>query len=157
MVCVTVPMSPPEPDCVRRRRSRIILKQERRKQKEFFEKKKLKSKLKLVGVSSPKSSAVSLDLLNLYVVNQISTKKDNTENMRKPVHIDITEDVKIPVRRHNIELPVSPLRTQHRSNLDDSENRLQKQVLDSRRQHLSEKVKYQHNRHLLITMTSRLI
>lgn len=34
--------------------------------------------MKLVGVSSPKSSAVSLDLLNLYVVNQISTKKDNT-------------------------------------------------------------------------------
>ncbi|XP_065521094.1 regulator of DNA class I crossover intermediates 1 [Lathamus discolor] len=60
-------------------RSRIILKQERRKQKEFFEKKKLKSKMKLLRVSSPKSSAVSLDLLNLYVVNQISTKKDNSE------------------------------------------------------------------------------
>ncbi|KAF1593581.1 UNVERIFIED_CONTAM: hypothetical protein FQV15_0014724, partial [Eudyptes pachyrhynchus] len=101
--------------------------------------------MKLLGVSSPKSSAVSLDLLNLYVVNQISTKKDNTENMRKPVHIDITEDVKIPVRRHNIELPMSPLRTQHTSNLDDIQNRLQEQVLDSRRQHLSEKVKYQHN------------
>ncbi|XP_009884245.1 PREDICTED: uncharacterized protein C12orf40 homolog [Charadrius vociferus] len=126
-------------------RSRIVLKQERRKQKEFFEKRKLKSKMKLLGVSSPKSSAVSLDLLNLYVVNQISNKKDNTENMRKPVHVDITEDVKIPVQRHNIELPTSPLRTQHMSNLDDIQNRLQKQVLDSRRQHLSEKVKYQHN------------
>ncbi|XP_009697515.1 PREDICTED: uncharacterized protein C12orf40 homolog [Cariama cristata] len=126
-------------------RSRIILKQERRKQKEFFEKKKLKSKMKLLGVSSPKSSAVSLDLLNLYVVNQISTKKDNTEKMRKPVHVDITEDVKIPVRRHNIELPMSPLRTQRTSNLDDIQNRLQKQVLDSRRQHLSEKVKCQHS------------
>ncbi|XP_027671242.2 uncharacterized protein C12orf40 homolog [Falco rusticolus] len=101
--------------------------------------------MKLLGVSSPKSSAVSLDLLNLYVVNQISNKKDNTENMRKPVHVDIAKDVKIPVRRHNIELPMSPLRTQHMSNLDDIQNRLQKQVLDSRRQHLSEKVKYQHN------------
>ncbi|XP_028940136.1 uncharacterized protein C12orf40 homolog [Antrostomus carolinensis] len=101
--------------------------------------------MKLLGVSSPKSSAVSLDLLNLYVVNQISTKKDNTENVRKPVHIDITEDVKIPIRRHNIELPKSPLRTQHTSNLDDIQNRLQKQVLDSRRQHLSQKVKYQYN------------
>ncbi|XP_010021138.1 PREDICTED: uncharacterized protein C12orf40 homolog, partial [Nestor notabilis] len=125
--------------------SRIILKQERRKQKEFFEKKKLKAKMKLLGVSSPKSSAVSLDLLNLYVVNQISTKKDNTVNMRKPVHIDITEDVKIPVRRHSIELPLSPSRTQRMPNLDDIQNRLQKQVLDSRRQHLSEKIKYQHN------------
>ncbi|XP_074683860.1 regulator of DNA class I crossover intermediates 1 [Strix aluco] len=101
--------------------------------------------MKLLEVSSPKSSAVSLDLLNLYVVNQISTKKDNTENTRKPVHIDITEDVKMPVRRHNVELPLSPLRTQHTSNLDGIQNRLQKQVLDSRRQHLSEKVKYQHN------------
>lgn len=34
--------------------------------------------MKLLGDSSPKSTAVSLDLLNLYVVNQISTKKDNT-------------------------------------------------------------------------------
>lgn len=34
--------------------------------------------MKLLGISSPKSSAVSLDLLNLYVVNQISNKKDNT-------------------------------------------------------------------------------
>ncbi|XP_032852147.2 uncharacterized protein C12orf40 homolog [Tyto alba] len=101
--------------------------------------------MKLLGVSSPKSSAVSLDLINLYVVNQISTKKDNTENTRKPAHVDITENVKIPVRRHNIELPMSPLRTQHMSNLADIQNRLQKQVLDSRRQHLSEKVKYQHN------------
>ncbi|XP_056369490.1 uncharacterized protein C12orf40 homolog [Oenanthe melanoleuca] len=125
-------------------RSRIILKQERRKQKEYFERKKLKSKMKLLEVSSPKSSAVSLDLLNLYVVNQISTKKDNTENMRKPVHIDITEEKK-PIRRHNLELPTSPLRTQHKSNLDDLQSRLQKQVLESRRQHLSEKVKYQHN------------
>nr|XP_009664290.1 PREDICTED: uncharacterized protein C12orf40 homolog [Struthio camelus australis] len=128
-------------------RSRIILKQERRKQKEFFEKKKLKSKMKLLGVSSsPKSSAVSLDLLNLYVVNQISTKKDNAGDVKKPVHIDMTGGIKIPLRRHNIELPMSPPRTQyHPSNLDDIQNRLQKRVLDSRRQHLSEKVKYQHN------------
>ncbi|XP_041330612.1 uncharacterized protein C12orf40 homolog [Pyrgilauda ruficollis] len=100
--------------------------------------------MKLLEVSSPKSSAVSLDLLNLYVVNQISTKTENTENVRKPVHVDITEDEKKPIRRHNLELPTSPLRTQHKSNLDDLQSRLQKQVLDSRRQHLSEKVKYQH-------------
>ncbi|XP_027535099.1 uncharacterized protein C12orf40 homolog isoform X2 [Neopelma chrysocephalum] len=105
-------------------RSRIILKQERRKQKEYFEKKKLKTKMKLLEVSSPKSSAVSLDLLNLYVVNQISTKKDNTENVRKPVHVDITEDVKKLPGRHNLELPTSPLRTQHKSNLDDLQNRV---------------------------------
>ncbi|XP_074757782.1 regulator of DNA class I crossover intermediates 1 [Athene noctua] len=101
--------------------------------------------MKLLGVPSPKSSAVSLDLLNLYVVNQISTKKENTENTRKPVHVNITKDVKIPVRRQNVELPMSSLHIQRTSNLDGIQNRLQKQVLDSRRQHLSEKVKYQHN------------
>ncbi|XP_077639264.1 regulator of DNA class I crossover intermediates 1 [Lonchura striata] len=100
--------------------------------------------MKLLEVSSPKSSAVSLDLLNLYVVNQLSTKKDNTENVRKPVHIDIIEDERKTIKRHNLELPRSPLRTQHKSNLDDLQSRLQKQVLDSRRQHLSERVKYQH-------------
>ncbi|XP_010726949.1 uncharacterized protein C12orf40 homolog [Meleagris gallopavo] len=125
-------------------RSRVILKQERRKQKEFFEKKKLKSKMKLLGVSSPKSSAVSLDLLNLYVVNQISTKKDSTGNLKKPVHVDITENVKAPFRRSNLELPKSPLRNQFTAHLDDIKNRLQEQVLDSRRQHLLEKEKYQH-------------
>ncbi|XP_010220403.1 PREDICTED: uncharacterized protein C12orf40 homolog [Tinamus guttatus] len=127
-------------------RSRVILKQQRRKQKEFFEKKKLKSKMKLLEASSsPKSSAVSLDLLNLYVVNQISTKKDNAENVRKPVHVDMSGGLNIPVKRHNLELPVSPPRTQYTSNLDDIQNRLQKQVMDSRRQHLSEKAKYQNN------------
>ncbi|XP_068027025.1 regulator of DNA class I crossover intermediates 1 [Melanerpes formicivorus] len=65
--------------------------------------------------------------------------------MRKPVHIAITERAKTCVRRHNIELPTSPQRTKHLSNLDDIQNRLQKQVLDSRRQHLAEKVKCQHS------------
>ncbi|XP_066845946.1 regulator of DNA class I crossover intermediates 1 isoform X3 [Anser cygnoides] len=126
-------------------RSRVILKQERRKQKEFFEKKKLKSKMKLLETSSPKSSAVSLDLLNLYVVNQISTKKDSTVNLKKPVHIDITGDLKAPVRRYNLELPKSPLHKQYTANLDLIQNRLHEQVLDSRRQHLLEKGKYQHD------------
>ncbi|KAH0616518.1 hypothetical protein JD844_027670 [Phrynosoma platyrhinos] len=58
---------------------RIMLTKEKRRQKDFFEKEKLKSKMKLLGVSPLKSSAVSLDLLNLYVVNQISARKDNTD------------------------------------------------------------------------------
>uniref|UniRef100_K7FWT1 Uncharacterized protein n=1 Tax=Pelodiscus sinensis TaxID=13735 RepID=K7FWT1_PELSI len=105
-------------------RSRIILKQERRKQKEFFEKKKLRSKMKLLGVSSPpKSSAVSLDLLNLYVVNQISTKKDPADRVRKPVHVDMNRELKTPIRRHNIELPMSPQPTSSKTGLVDMQNR----------------------------------
>ncbi|XP_065279863.1 regulator of DNA class I crossover intermediates 1 [Emys orbicularis] len=99
-------------------RSRIILKQERRKQKEFFEKKKLRSKMKLLGVSSPpKSSTVSLDLLNLYVVNQISTKKVTADRVRKPVHVDLNKGLKTPTRRQNIELPMSPQQQNFRTNL----------------------------------------
>ncbi|XP_025065488.1 uncharacterized protein C12orf40 homolog [Alligator sinensis] len=125
-------------------RSRIILKQERRKQKEFFEKKKLRSKMKLLGVSSsPKSSRVSLDLLNLYVVNQIASKKDNTDSIRKPVYVDMSRGIKIPVKRYNMELPVSPQRASYKTNLDDIQNRAQQQVLDNRRKHLSDKTKYQ--------------
>ncbi|XP_067420700.1 regulator of DNA class I crossover intermediates 1 [Emydura macquarii macquarii] len=125
-------------------RSRIILKQERRKQKEYFEKKKLRSKMKLLGVSSPsKSSTVSLDLLNLYVVNQIATKKDNADRVRKPVHVDMNRGIKAPIRRHNIELPMSPQRTSSKIGLDDIQNRIQKQVLENRRKHVSDKVKYQ--------------
>ncbi|XP_065410330.1 regulator of DNA class I crossover intermediates 1 [Chrysemys picta bellii] len=125
-------------------RSRIILKQERRKQKEFFEKKKLRSKMKLLGVSSPhKSSTVSLDLLNLYVVNQISTKKDTADRVRKPVHVDLNKGLKTPTRRQNIELPMSPQRTSSKIGLDDIQNRIQQQVLENRRKHLTDKMKYQ--------------
>nr|XP_025039027.1 uncharacterized protein C12orf40 homolog [Pelodiscus sinensis] len=125
-------------------RSRIILKQERRKQKEFFEKKKLRSKMKLLGVSSPpKSSAVSLDLLNLYVVNQISTKKDPADRVRKPVHVDMNRELKTPIRRHNIELPMSPQPTSSKTGLVDMQNRIQQQVLENRRKHLADKMKYQ--------------
>ncbi|XP_035199127.1 uncharacterized protein C12orf40 homolog [Oxyura jamaicensis] len=101
--------------------------------------------MKLLETSSPKSSSVSLDLLNLYVVNQISTKKDSTVSLKKPVHIDITGDLKAPVRRYNLDLPKSPLHKQYTANLDLIQNRLQEQVLDSRRQHLLEKGKYQHD------------
>ncbi|XP_074808529.1 regulator of DNA class I crossover intermediates 1 [Natator depressus] len=125
-------------------RSRIILKQERRKQKEFFEKKKLRSKMKLLGVSSPpKSSTVSLDLLNLYVVNQISTKKDTADRVRKPVHVDLNRGLKTPTRRQNIEFPMSPQCTSSKIALDDIQNRIQEQVLENRRKHLAEKMKYQ--------------
>ncbi|EMP38942.1 Putative protein C12orf40, partial [Chelonia mydas] len=90
---------------------------------EFFEKKKLRSKMKLLGVSSPpKNSTVSLDLLNLYVVNQISTKKDTADRVRKPVHVDLNRGLKTPTRRQNIEFPMSPQCTSSEIALDDIQN-----------------------------------
>nr|XP_028602691.1 uncharacterized protein C12orf40 homolog [Podarcis muralis] len=120
-------------------RKRIMLTKEKRKQKDFFEKEKLKSKMKLLGISPLKSSAVSLDLLNLCVVNQISTKKDCSENVRKAVHVDINRGVKFPLRRHNVELPESPQCRQSKPYQDDTEHRIQQEVLENRRKYLSEK------------------
>ncbi|XP_026578411.1 uncharacterized protein C12orf40 homolog [Pseudonaja textilis] len=120
-------------------RRRIMLTKERRKQKDFFEKEKLKSKMKLLGVSSLKSSAVSLDLLNLYVVNQISTKKENAENIRKPIHVDINRETQIPLRKQNVEFPKSPEWKPTKLSLDDIQHRIQEEILDSRRKYLYEK------------------
>ncbi|KAM5172017.1 regulator of DNA class I crossover intermediates 1 [Mantella aurantiaca] len=98
-------------------RNRIIFKQERRKQKEFFEKKKLKSKLKLLESTSPKKPTISLDLQNLNVVNQISMKK---ETDKKPQHIDMCKEI-FSSGRNNAELPMSPITTPSKLCLDDSE------------------------------------
>ncbi|XP_042121027.2 regulator of DNA class I crossover intermediates 1 isoform X2 [Peromyscus maniculatus bairdii] len=90
-------------------RTRVLIKQERRKQKEYFEKNKLKSKMKLLGVFSPvKNTTASLDLLNLYMVNQISSKKETPEIMKRPTYVNMNRDLKIPLRKHDLELPMSP-------------------------------------------------
>ncbi|XP_048958604.1 uncharacterized protein C12orf40 homolog isoform X6 [Canis lupus dingo] len=105
-------------------RTRVLIKQERRKQKEYFEKKRLKSKMKLLGVSSPvKNSTVSLDLLNLYMVNHISCQKKTPETVRKPIHVNMYRDIKMPLRKHNLELPMSPDCVPSNLCIDDIENR----------------------------------
>nr|XP_012321048.1 uncharacterized protein C12orf40 homolog [Aotus nancymaae] len=104
-------------------RSRVLIKQERRKQKEYFEKHRLKSKMKSLGVLSPvKNSAVSLDILNLYVVNQISCKKKIPETVRKPTHVNMKRDIKMPLRKCDLELPMSPHCVPSKLCLDDTDN-----------------------------------
>ncbi|XP_012662921.2 uncharacterized protein C12orf40 homolog [Otolemur garnettii] len=113
-------------------RTRVLIKQERRKQKEYFEKNRLKSKMKLLGVLSPvKNSTVSLDLLNLYMVNQISCKKKAHEAVRKPVHVNMNRDIKMPLRNHDLELPMSPNCIPSKLCLDDTENKINSQRLGS--------------------------
>lgn len=58
-------------------------------------------------------SKSSADLPNIFT----------TGNLKKPVHVDITENVKAPFRRSNLELPKSPLRNQFTAHLDDIKNR----------------------------------
>ncbi|XP_078536159.1 regulator of DNA class I crossover intermediates 1 isoform X2 [Lissotriton helveticus] len=128
-------------------RSRIMLKQEKRKQKEFFEKRKLISKMKLLEVSlSPsRNSAISLDLLNLYVVNQIASKKDKSDISRKAVHVDMKTGIKMPFQRQrNIELSLSPPRVPSKICIDDNPNIQQQHVKENyiTKKVLSDKMKH---------------
>ncbi|XP_058414491.1 uncharacterized protein C12orf40 homolog isoform X2 [Diceros bicornis minor] len=114
-------------------RTRVLIKQEKRKQKEYFEKKRLKSKMKLLGVLSPvKNSTVSLDLINLYMVNQISCRKKTPETVRKPIHVNMNRDIKMPLRKHDLELPVSPHLVPSNLCIDDIENNIHYQRQGSR-------------------------
>ncbi|KAF5912610.1 hypothetical protein HPG69_004282 [Diceros bicornis minor] len=130
--------------------TRVLIKQEKRKQKltfngtqlcgslslfisEYFEKKRLKSKMKLLGVLSPvKNSTVSLDLINLYMVNQISCRKKTPETVRKPIHVNMNRDIKMPLRKHDLELPVSPHLVPSNLCIDDIENNIHYQRQGSR-------------------------
>ncbi|XP_027448331.1 uncharacterized protein C12orf40 homolog isoform X1 [Zalophus californianus] len=115
--------------------TRVLMKQERRKQKEYFEKKRLKSKMKLLGVSSPvKNSTVSLDLLNLYMVNHISCQKKTPETVRKPIHVNMHRDIKMPLRKHNLELPMSPHCVPSNLRIDDIDNRYVLATLGSKKE-----------------------
>ncbi|XP_077117165.1 regulator of DNA class I crossover intermediates 1 isoform X3 [Ranitomeya variabilis] len=100
-------------------RSRMMFKQERQKQREFFEKKKMKSKLKLLESSYPTKASLSLDLLNLHVVNQISKRK---EKSKYPQHVELCrrKDTFSDVRM-NAQLPMSPITVPSKICLDDSE------------------------------------
>ncbi|XP_060102060.1 uncharacterized protein C12orf40 homolog [Heteronotia binoei] len=96
--------------------------------------------MNVLGASPPKRSVISLDLLNLHVVNQISTKKNHLGKVQKPVHVDINQ---APGRWRSIELPKTPERKPPMLFLDDIQNRLQKEVPENRRKYLSEKENFQ--------------
>ncbi|XP_063783158.1 regulator of DNA class I crossover intermediates 1 isoform X2 [Pseudophryne corroboree] len=85
--------------------------------RDFFEKKKLKSKLERLELASPKKESVSLDLLSLYVVNQVSRKK---EMNKKPQHVDIC-NTNVLTGRNNAELPMSPITVPSKICLEESE------------------------------------
>ncbi|XP_053751181.1 uncharacterized protein C12orf40 homolog isoform X2 [Panthera pardus] len=81
--------------------------------------------MKLLGVLSPvKNSTVSLDLLNLYMVNHISCQKKTPETVRKPTYVNMHRDIKMPLRKHDLELPMSPHYIPSKLCIDDVENKL---------------------------------
>uniref|UniRef100_A0ACB8FR19 Uncharacterized protein n=1 Tax=Sphaerodactylus townsendi TaxID=933632 RepID=A0ACB8FR19_9SAUR len=94
----------------------------------------------VLGTSPLKHSVVSLDLLNLHIVNQISIKKKQpgefNGKVKKPVHVDINQ---IPGTWRSVELPKTPEHEPPKPFLNDVQNRLQKEVLENRLKYLAEK------------------
>ncbi|XP_043569131.1 uncharacterized protein C12orf40-like [Chiloscyllium plagiosum] len=107
-----------------RKQNRIKLKQQKKQQKEFFEKRKLKSKFKLkdAPLSPQQNSSVSWDLLTLHIVNRIAAKKEQIDGPNKVTQVHMKKDAKVPIRQHDIELPMSPCSTPSRICLEERIN-----------------------------------
>ncbi|KAG3292162.1 hypothetical protein H1C71_013439 [Ictidomys tridecemlineatus] len=89
--------------------------------------------MKLLGVLSPaKNSTASLDLLNLYMVNQISCKKKTPETVKKPFHVNMNSNIKMLPKKCELELPMSPHCTPSKLCLDDVENNIHYQKLGNK-------------------------
>ncbi|KAL4656778.1 hypothetical protein GN956_G4570 [Arapaima gigas] len=95
-------------------RNRVVIKNDTRKQKEFFEKKKIQKKMSDLGLPEvcKGHSGGSLDLLTLFIVNQIAAKKEQytllfTETT-KFVEVNEAETVQRSVKKGPINLPMSP-------------------------------------------------
>uniref|UniRef100_A0A8C5FNY7 Uncharacterized protein n=1 Tax=Gadus morhua TaxID=8049 RepID=A0A8C5FNY7_GADMO len=89
-------------------RSRYMMRGDTKKQREFFEKKKMNSKLHNLGIpvttSHKGTGSGSMDLVTLFIVNQIAAKKEIKD---KPV-VTVLGDGKGRMKNRPLELPMSP-------------------------------------------------
>ncbi|XP_033126180.1 uncharacterized protein LOC117124142 [Anneissia japonica] len=109
-------------------RKRVRAKEEKRIQKEYFEKKKFMNQLNRVCDASPSKNrvAISQDLLSIQTVNHLhktSQGKSLQKNSKRVKHVDLERiyDPFVNYRRRerNLELPMSPIETPSKLELQD--------------------------------------
>ncbi|XP_062852543.1 uncharacterized protein LOC134316035 [Trichomycterus rosablanca] len=91
-------------------RSRVMKSSDMKKQKEFFEKKKMEKRRNVLAPPpSPKGNNVgNMDLLTMFIVNQIALKKEHHSCKLKITHLPDSKKTHKSIGVEPLELPMSP-------------------------------------------------
>ncbi|XP_026779342.3 uncharacterized protein LOC113532250 [Pangasianodon hypophthalmus] len=111
-------------------RSRVMKSSDTRKQKEFFEKKRMQNRHNVLAPppASPKKGNVgNMDLLTMFIVNQIALKKEHT-GKPKLTHLPKSKGIHKSMGGESLELPMSPC-SPSRLSLAESESHYSDQTL----------------------------